>query len=107
VTLHQRTHPGLDQPNCFGCKIVWVQLAPSATPNRRVGAHAARCVALDRQWDKDMAAYRRLRADGLQPQRIDGAHALERDASTPIQVEYGVGSPQARVEAAFGADAAA
>lgn len=35
----------------------------------------------------DMAAYQRLRRDGVQPKAIEGAAVLERDASSPIEVE--------------------
>lgn len=37
----------------------------------------------------DMAAYKRLRADGVQPNAIEGSAALERDASTRLEVEHG------------------
>ena len=34
-----------------------------------------------------MPAYKRLRANGLQPERIDGSAALEATATTAAQVE--------------------
>ena len=36
-----------------------------------------------------MPAYKRLRADGLQPPSVDGAAELERKATEPIQVTMG------------------
>jgi hypothetical protein len=36
-----------------------------------------------------MAAYKRLRADGLQPNKIDGAANVEKKAETVFQVESG------------------
>ena len=106
MSLHrQRVHP-VEVPGCFGCKVSQVGFAPSATPSRRGGAFAAKNVALEQQWHRDMDAYARLRADGLQPTQIDGAHVLEREATTPIQVEYGLTSPLAKAESAgyIGAD---
>lgn len=95
MILHQRTHAGLDVPGCFGCKIASVQLAPSATPSRRGGARAAQIEATDRSWARDMAAYKRLRQDGLQPMAIDGAHELETKARSVVEVETGLNSPPA------------
>ena len=100
MSLHrQRVHP-VEVPGCFGCKVSQVGFAPSATPTRRGGANAAHHVALEQQWHKDMDAYKRLRGDGLQPQQIDGSYALERAATTPIQVEHGLNHPLAKAEAA-------
>lgn len=86
---HMDEHPALDVPGCYACRISGVHFAPSATPSRRGGAFAAKNVALEQQWDRDMRAYRNLRNDGLQPPQIDGCHALERDARSTIEVEHG------------------
>jgi hypothetical protein len=45
--------------------------------------------ARDARWSKDMDAYKRLRRNGVQPPRIDGAAVLERHADLPLQVEMG------------------
>jgi hypothetical protein len=45
--------------------------------------------ARDKRWEKDMPAYKRLRQEGYQPPSIDGAAALERDASTKFEIESG------------------
>jgi hypothetical protein len=44
----------------------------------------------DRQLAKDRDAYRRLRMEGLQPPRLDGAHRLEAEAVTSLEVQTGV-----------------
>jgi hypothetical protein len=44
----------------------------------------------ERNWNKDMPAYKRLRADGLQPKKIDGAAEVEKKAQESWQVETGI-----------------
>jgi hypothetical protein len=84
--IHRRTHPEPVE-GCFGCKCLTVSVAPSATPSRHPGAAAT--VARDRQWDADMPAYARLRANGVQPPRIDGSAELESKATEKLQIEMG------------------
>jgi hypothetical protein len=43
----------------------------------------------EREWDKDMPAYKRLRADGIQPRDIDGCAKLEAKAETTREIEAG------------------
>lgn len=45
----------------------------------------------ERNWQKDMPAYKRLRQEGLQPKSIDGAARIESRATEKWQVETGVG----------------
>lgn len=94
MVLHQRTHPTLDVPGCFGCRCAHVAVAPSATPSRRGGDRAAELNAKERQWSTDHAAYRRLVSNGLQPKTLDGAADLERRASTSVEIEHGLGAPK-------------
>lgn len=42
----------------------------------------------ERNESKDMDAYKRLVQSGVQPKKIDGAHELERLASTRHEVEH-------------------
>lgn len=46
---------------------------------------------VERNWQKDMPAYKRLRKEGLQPKRIDGAAEVEAKAKYKWQVETGIG----------------
>lgn len=64
-----------------------VGVAPSATPSRGGGARAAEIGATERQWDRDFPAYKRLRAEGLQPRRSDGCAELEQRATDRHQIE--------------------
>jgi hypothetical protein len=41
----------------------------------------------EKNWQKDMPAYKRLRAEGLQPKTIDGCAAVEQLATSKHQIE--------------------
>ncbi len=71
---HRETHPNLDDPDCFGCRISGISFAAAAMPTRRAGVNATE--ATQRQWDKDIPQYRALRAQGLQPKSVDGCDEL-------------------------------
>ena len=54
-----------------------------------LGKRTQRANQKDSALSKDMAAYRRLRADGLQPAQIAGCAELEARATMPIEFEMG------------------
>jgi hypothetical protein len=85
---HQETHPNLDVEGCFGCRIAGVRMGMNTTTTR--GAKVAEVNTTERNWNKDMPAYKRLRANGLQPKRIDGAANVEKRAQEGWQVETGI-----------------
>ena len=93
MTLHSETEHPTYVEGCWQCKIGSVQAAPSAMPTRSGGARAVEINATDKRWTTDMDAYKRLRRDGLQPPRIDGAADIEREATTVTQVEHGLKNP--------------
>ena len=62
---HGVTH--WDPRGCFGCKLQTLQFNDGPAPQ----------TLMERRWDVDMPAYARLRADGLQPNHIDGSAELE------------------------------
>jgi hypothetical protein len=68
-------------------------------PTRR--ASAAEVNAREARWVRDMAAYKALRKDGLQPPKIDGAAALQRDAKIPEHVTTGMTHIKPRAFEAF------
>lgn len=82
---HMETHPNLDVEGCFGCKVAGVAFGANESTTR--GAEVAKINQRAKNWDKDMPAYKRLRANGVQPKSIDGAAALEAKASTVAEVE--------------------
>jgi hypothetical protein len=85
---HAEVHPSLDVEGCFGCKVAGVRMGTNTTTTR--GQRVADINQTERNWNKDMPAYKRLRADGLQPQRIDGAAEVEKKAKESWQVETGI-----------------
>jgi hypothetical protein len=85
---HQETHPNLDVEGCFGCRVAGVRMGMNTTTTR--GAKVAEVNTTERNWNKDMPAYKRLRANGLQPKRIDGAANVEKRAQEGWQVETGI-----------------
>lgn len=81
--IHERTHPNLDVEGCFGCRIANVGITPSA-----LGSSDARAKNhVERQWSVDHDAYRRLRANGVQPRSSEGAARIEARANTVAEVE--------------------
>lgn len=54
------------------------------------GQRVAQINQTERGWNKDMPAYKRLRANGLQPKKIDGAAEVEKRAQEAWQVETGI-----------------
>lgn len=85
--LHAEVHPRYVQ-GCLLCKLSTVNVSPSATPTRQ-SDHAKWAKQKDIEWTKDMAAYKRLRDDGLQPKQIDGSADLEARAEAPEHIETG------------------
>lgn len=74
--------------------LVGVGLAASAIPTRAVtrneGTHNEPSIvtkARERQLEKDMPAYKRLRQDGLHPRSIKGSARLEATATSAAQIE--------------------
>jgi hypothetical protein len=90
VVKHQETHPNLDVDGCFGCKIAYVGIGADAMPSRGGKARVATINDKDRVLDKDLDAYQRLRRNGVQPRKIDGAAKVEKRAEEKWQVETGI-----------------
>ena len=76
--LHTDRHPEFVD-GCFACKLVSLHYGKPPTPQSE----------MERHWDQDMPAYKRLRAHGLQPKGIDGSATLERHANDQMEVELG------------------
>lgn len=85
---HRETHENLDVDGCFGCRVAGIRMGTNTTTSR--GARVAEVNQTERNWNKDMPAYKRLRANGLQPKRIDGAAEVEKKAQESWQVETGI-----------------
>lgn len=87
--IHQQTHPTLDVEGCFACRVSGVRMGMNTTTTR--GQNVESINKTERNWQKDMPAYKRLRQEGLQPKRIDGAAEVEKKAEHKWQVETGIG----------------
>ena len=98
---HEIRH-GFDETysgHCDGCMGVVrkyfgeVHISASATPTR--GVHDGKEIdwagtkTKDREKEKDMEAYKRLRSEGLHPPSIDGAANLESRAGNKWEVKAG------------------
>ena len=81
---HRETHPNLDVEGCFGCRIAHFNVSAEAMPTRKPGSK--RIIEKERVLHKDLDAYHRLRQDGQQPKRIDGAAVVEKRAEENWQV---------------------
>jgi len=93
MTLHQeRTHPTYVE-GCLACRVGSILVAPSAMPTRQSEVQrkdfAFRENFAAEFHNGDREAYRRLRANGVQPPRIAGSAHLERHAATRYEIESG------------------
>ncbi len=84
MILHRQRHP-VDVEGCYGCKLASIRIGGEAMPTR--APDVAKIAATERQWQKDIPAYKSLRGNDLQPRGIDGAHELMMRAETREQVE--------------------
>lgn len=64
-------------------------VAPSAVPSRNNVIDFEATKAAEKAKDKDMAAYKRLRQDGVQPPGINGSAKLEARAEITHEVNSG------------------
>lgn len=93
MSLHKRrVHPGPDVENCFACKISGLQFAVDPAPG--VSEKRQRDLAFQRDFasefeNGDREAYRRLRANGVQPPTIRGSAHLEAHADSKFEIETG------------------
>ncbi len=87
---HQETHPNLDVEGCFGCKVSAVGFSAELMPTRTGSSRSATIAQKDRVLEKDLDAYKRLRDDGIQPRKIDGAANVEARATEKWQAESGI-----------------
>lgn len=78
-------------PDCYGCqqRAKEITVPDKAMPSRHFTS--PRVPSAPTQLSKyDAPAYKRLRADGLQPRQVNGAYALEAQAKSAEDVERAV-----------------
>lgn len=62
-----------------------VSISPAATPTRS-GVRYAQTTQLEKNWNKDIPAYKRLVKGGVQPDTVDGASKLEQAVDAGAQI---------------------
>lgn len=84
----ERTHFGQHGDECFGCKLRSVAIGlPSDLPTRK--PEYAANLTYRKTREKDIAAYKRLRKEGLTVRGTTGAARLEQGARTKFELESG------------------
>ena len=73
---------------CYLCKLRSVSISPAAMPTRQDVRYSA-TDELEKGWQKDIPAFKRLEKDGLNPGRVDGAAELEALAQTKTEIQEG------------------
>jgi hypothetical protein len=87
----QRSH-GVEHytpDSCFGCKVLTVGFAPSIFTTTPGGAKAADNNKRERELVGDLAAFKRMRQQGLQPRATRGAARVESEAESTFEVASG------------------
>lgn len=74
--IHARTHPFFVE-GCLNCKLLSVSISPAATPTRADNRYRA-TDDLEKQWNRDLPAYKRMVDAGIQPDTVDGAYEMEK-----------------------------
>jgi len=72
---HREKHPTLDVEGCFACRISHVRVSGAAMPTRQ---NVSSMNGKEKQLDKDLDAYKRIRRSGGQPETIDGSARMEK-----------------------------
>lgn len=83
---HRDLHPEYVD-GCFGCKALTLNIGAGAKEVR--GAAVREMDAKDKALDKDLASYKRLRNNGLQPKSIDGSSQVEQVVTSQFDIDLG------------------
>ena len=75
-----RTHWGQHDADCFGCKLHSIQFSNVEPPTERI---------IEKRMERDLPAYARLRAQGLQPRTTRDCAELETRAHSQLEIEMG------------------
>ena len=65
-----------------------IRFGASSMPNRKRSQEFLDVEKRERQLDRDMPAYKRLRQDGIQPRHILGSQHWEQNARDRIEIEH-------------------
>lgn len=89
LTLHQRQKHPTYVDGCFGCKVSTLQFAPSVAESTESGAHVKAANEWDRLNELDVAAYKSLVANGIQPAHVGGCDRAVREGHTDYEIVSG------------------
>ena len=78
-----------DPDGCFGCRVKTVGFAPSIFESTPGGAKAGRKNKAEANLSKDLAAFKRMRLDGLEPRATKNARIIESQAESTFEVASG------------------
>jgi hypothetical protein len=84
--IHARKHEFF-HPTCFTCKLSTLKVGDLQNFNRA-----------DREWSADNDAYKRLRADGLQPNSVKGSAGIEGRITDQIELDFKMPIPKNEIE---------
>lgn len=74
---------------CFGCRVKTIGFAPSIFATTPGGAKAASMNKREGAMVKDLAAFKRMRLEGLEPRATRGAAKIESQAESTFEVASG------------------
>lgn len=80
-------------PNPDVCELTYRQhllgfgVAAAAIPSR-TSEDTLGALVREKRWERDMKAYKNLRADGLQPPQIDGSALREKQGQDAYDIEH-------------------
>ena len=86
--IHAEKHPEYVE-GCYACKI-----STQVVAKGELSPEVADIKRRDAQLIKDRDAYKRLRADGVQPNQVDGSAALESRAVEQIDIDFKIPIPK-------------
>src|ERR1700723_2799926 len=87
---HDGPHDGTFADTCFGCRLKTLQFQGMAAQARR---------DKDSSLDKDLGAYKSMRAQGVQPKHVFGSYEVQQQAGTKFEAEnQTIMSPELRKE---------
>lgn len=95
--VSEESHPIGDNPRTIRCQCgkaatqvigVGVSIAAAAMPNKKSSSRTIAIDTTEKQWDRDLPAYKRMRRAGLQPSTTQGAADLENRVGDQFDIDH-------------------
>lgn len=88
---HRRGHPeSCTDPHCnlsYRNHLLGIAVTADAMPTRGMNLEVVRTNIRERRWKRDMAAFRRLVKEGVEPPQIDGSALREKQGEDQFDIE--------------------